>query len=74
MVPQKAHPKWAALVQGRFEYKFSNAAASMLLFRLKTDVKRDGSPAMLGKAVDEMHAFCCKYEKFLHQDLNTIFN
>lgn len=74
MVPPKTHPKWAGLLQGRFEYKFSNAAASMLLFRIKCDLKKDTSAVALSKAIDEMHAFCTKFYGFLKQDLKNIFN
>lgn len=74
MVPPKTHPKWSALLQGRFDYKFSNAAASMLLFRIKCDLKKDPSPFALSKAIDEMHAFCTKYQVHLQQDLKNIFN
>jgi hypothetical protein len=74
MVPPNTHPKWAALVQGRIEYKFSNAAASMLLWRLKGEVKKDTSAAALNKAIGEMHAFCTKYQGFLLADLQSIFN
>ena len=74
MVPSKTHPKWAALLQGRIDYKFSNAAASMMLFRLKCDIKKDESPVALAKAVDMMHAFATKYERMLDPDIKAIFN
>ena len=74
MMPPKSHPKWAELLQGRLEYKFSKAAASMLLFQLRCDLKRDPSPGALARATDELHAFCSKYERMLQDDLTTIFN
>lgn len=74
MLPSKTHPAWAALLQGQREYKFSNAAASMLLFQLRCDLKRDGSAASVGRAVDQFHAFCSKYERMLQSDLAAIFN
>jgi len=74
MVPPKTHPKWAALLQGRFDYKFNNAAASMLIYQLKSDVKKDGSPANLEKAIDTMHAFFTKYARMLTADIKIIFN
>jgi hypothetical protein len=74
MVPSKTHPKWTALLQDRVDYKFSNAAASMLLFQLKCDLKRDTSPAVLAKSVDTMHAFVTKYQRMLDGDIKAIFN
>ncbi len=74
MVPPEAHPKWSALLQGRIDYKFNNAAASMLLFRLRSDLKKDPSLRALSKATSEMHAFCTKYQGFLQPDINNIFN
>lgn len=74
MVPPKTHPKWSQLLLGRFDYKFSNAPASMLLFQLKCDLRRDASPAAMSRAIDQMHAFCMKYERFVLSDLQTIFN
>ena len=61
-------------MQGRIDYKFSNAAASMMFFQLKGDVKKDGSPVSLAKAVDTMHAFATKYERMLDADIKAIFN
>ena len=74
MVPPKTHPTWGALLQGRLEHKFGNAAASMLLFQLKSDLRKDGSPAALSKATDTMHAFFTKYERMLDPDIKNIFN
>jgi len=74
-MPSQSDPKWAALIQGRLEYKFTNAPASMLLFQLKTDFKRDGSPGSLAKSINTLHAFCSKYQHtFLKADLKAIFN
>ena len=74
MLPPPNHPAWAALLQGRREFKFSNAAASMFLFQLKCDLKRDGSPESLSRAIGQFHAFCGKYERMLRADLTAIFN
>lgn len=74
MLPSKSHPKWASLIQGGLDYKFSNAAASMLLFQLKSDHRSNPSPATLNASVDRLHAFCGKYERMLQSDLNAIFN
>ncbi len=74
MVPPKSHPKWAALLQGRLDYKFSNAAASMLLFQLKGDLRANSSPAALAGAVDQLHAFFTKYDRMLQPDTAAIFN
>jgi len=46
----------------------------MLLFRIKCDLKKDTSAAALSKGIDEMHAFCTKFDGFLQQDLKNIFN
>jgi len=74
MLPPVTHPRWAALLQDRFEYKFSNASASMLLFQLKCDLKKDPSPAALAKAIDQLHAFTTKYERMLRTDLTVLFS
>lgn len=74
MVPEKNHPKWEALIQDRLNCKFSNSAASMLLFRLQSDVKKDTSPAALHKATDEMHAFFTKYERMLESEIKAVFH
>jgi len=74
MVPPKTHPNWAALIEGRLDCRFSNAAASMLLFRLQNDVRNDPSPPALLKATDELHAFFTKYERTLETELKTIFD
>lgn len=73
-MPPKTHPKWADLVLGRINHKFSKAAASMLLFQLRCDLKQDASPAALQRAVDQLHAFCEKYQGMLRDDLHAIFN
>jgi hypothetical protein len=74
MIAPKTDPKWAALVKGQLECKFSNPPASMLLWRLKCVLRRDPSPTAVNKAIDEMHAFFSKYENQVQSDLNTIFN
>ncbi len=74
MVPPKLHPRWAALLQGRHEHKFNNAAASMLLFQLKADLRANGSPTAMAAAVDQAHAFFTKYERMLQADIQAIFN
>lgn len=74
MVPLKSHPRWAALLRGKIEHRFSSAAASMLLFRLKADLRTDGSPAAEAKAIDELHAFFSKYGRILQPDIKAIFN
>ncbi len=61
-------------MQGHLDYKFSNAAASMLLFRLKGDFRRDPTHTTLLRAVEEMHAFFCKYQRILAPDIAAIFN
>ena len=74
MVPPKTHPKWAALLQGRLDYKFSNAAASMLLFQLKGELRANSSPTALAGAVEKLHAFFTKYDRMLQPDIAAIFN
>ena len=74
MIPPKFHPRWTALLQGRVDHKFSNAAASMLLFQLKSDLRTNPSPAALTAATDQLHAFFTKYERMLQADVNAIFN
>lgn len=74
MVPAKTHPKWAALVQGRLDYRFSNAAASMLLFQLKADLRANPAPSALAGAIDQLHAFFTKYDRMLQSDIAAIFN
>jgi hypothetical protein len=73
MVPAKIHPVWASLIQGRHECKFDNAAASMLLFRLQGEVKKDASPDALLRATDELHAFFTKYEPMLEPEIKAVF-
>jgi hypothetical protein len=73
MLPPHTHPTWAALLQGRIEHKFTNAAASMLLFQLRCDLRRDDTPAGLGRAASQLHAFCTKYERMLRSDLAVLF-
>jgi len=46
----------------------------MLLFRLKADLRTDGSPAAEAKAIDELHAFFSKYVRVLQPDIKAIFN
>ena len=74
MVPPNNHPKWVPLIEGRLDCKFSNAAASMLLFRLQSDVKKDASPSARLKAIDELHAFFTKYERMLEAEIKAIFD
>jgi hypothetical protein len=74
MVPNKSHPKWAALIEARIDYKFTRAAASMLVFQLRCDLRTDSSPAAVARAVDQLHAFCVKYERMMEQDLTALFN
>jgi len=74
MIPPKADPKWAALVKGNINHRFSSAAASMLFFCLKAKMKADGSAATLQQCIDDAHAFFSKYESTLQQDIRTIFN
>jgi hypothetical protein len=74
MVPPKTHPTWAALLQGRLEHKFGNAAASMLLFQLKSDLRKDSSLSAQDRATNTMHAFFTKYERTLQTDIKAIFN
>lgn len=71
MLPSKNDPRWTALLTGKIDYKFSNAAASMLMFRLKTKVKSDS--ANLATYLNEMHAFFTKYEGILKEDITIIF-
>lgn len=73
-MPPINHPKWADLVTGRADYRFANAAASMLLFQLKATVRKDPSPASVAKAVSQIYTFCQKYERMLQKDLETLFN
>jgi hypothetical protein len=73
MVPPKTHPKWAALAQGSFDYKFSNPAASMLLWSVRYATKQNPSPETLTGAIDDLHSFCTKYQNILKPDLAAIF-
>ena len=74
MIPSKADPKWAALVKGEVNHRFSSAAASMLFFCLRTKMKSDNSAVTLQQCVDEAYAFFAKYERTLQQDIKAIFN
>ena len=73
MVPERNHPKWAALIQGRLQCKFSHTAAAMLLFRLQNEVRQDVSTDTLCRAIEEMHAFFTKYERMLETEIKAIF-
>jgi hypothetical protein len=73
MVPEKNHPNWASLIQGRLPCKFSNTAAALLLFRLQNEVRQDVSSDALRRAIEEMHAFFTKYERMLETEIKAIF-
>lgn len=60
-----------AVLTGSLDHKFANAAASMLIFRLKSKVKTDSAGS--ATYVSEMHAFFTKYEGILKDDINAIF-
>lgn len=74
MIPPKTDPKWAALLKGDVNYRFSSAAASMLFFCLKSKIKADNTAATLQQCTDEAHVFFTKYERILQQDIRAIFN
>jgi len=74
MIPPKTDPKWAALVKGEINYRFSSASASMLFFCLRAKVRSDNSAATLQQSIDEAHVFLTKYERTLQPDIKAIFN
>jgi hypothetical protein len=74
MIPPKTDPKWAALLRGDINYRFSSASASMLFFCLRAKVKSDSSAAVLEECIDQAHVFLTKYERTLQQDIKGIFN
>lgn len=71
MLPTPSDPRWASLLTGTINHKFSNAAASMLIFQLKARVKRN--PADMSACVGEMHTFFAKYQNMLRDDIRAIF-
>lgn len=71
MLPNKSDPRWLALLTGATNYKFSNAAVSMLMFQLKSKVRTDN--ANIAQHVAEMHTFFTKYENVLKDDIKVIF-
>ena len=74
MIPPKPDPRWAALVKGEINHRFSSAAASMLFFGLRSKLKFDSSAATVEQCTDEAWAFLAKYERTLQQDIKAIFN
>jgi len=74
MIPPKSDPRWAALLKGEINYRFSSAAASMLFFCLRSKMRADSSPATLQQCIDEAHVFLTKYERTLQPDIKAIFN
>jgi hypothetical protein len=74
MIPPKTDPRWASLLKGDINHRFSSAAASMLFFCLRSRLKAESSAAAMEQAVEEARTFFLKYERTLEPDIRTIFN
>jgi predicted transcriptional regulator with HTH domain len=73
MVPTKENPKWAELLKGNIQHKFTVAPAAMMVSKCERSVHRDPSPQNLEKNLVDLHAFFTKYEKLVSNDLVEIF-
>lgn len=71
MVPAMTHPTWPKLIKGERKHQFSQASASMLLFSLQQNYRRD--PAKLDEQVAQAHRFFVKYESLLAADIRSLF-
>ncbi|NJO12968.1 MAG: hypothetical protein HC872_05305 [Gammaproteobacteria bacterium] len=54
LIPAADHPMWAKLIKGEVKHQFAQASASMLLFTLQRDYKRD--PAKLSEQIAQARA------------------
>jgi hypothetical protein len=70
MIPPKTSPIWTNLVNGTTDYKFANAATSMMIFNMRTQFKKD--PSRLPAIADEVHKFFVKYERILADDVKRV--
>jgi hypothetical protein len=71
--PAKEDPRWSALVCGGTTRPIKLLALKFMLTRITLDVKRDPSPGMVGKAVEELHAFFAKNPQMVAGDATTLF-
>ena len=72
MIPPKTDPCWAELLTGTNQHPFKLASAAMCVARNQRQVRQD--PAALAKCVEEVYAFCSKYERLLESELEIVFN
>ena len=71
MIAAKTHPMWTNLIRGTAEYQFKMAAASMLVFNLRSQLKKD--PSKLDALIEEARRFFGRYEGILGDDLKRLF-
>ncbi|MFP4364089.1 MAG: hypothetical protein ACLFR1_09490 [Spirochaetia bacterium] len=73
MLPDKSHPAWKKLVNGKKTHQFKSIPAGLCVSRLVRKVSTDNSKESVDRAVDELYSFFEKYEKILSVDINAIF-
>jgi hypothetical protein len=70
MIPPLSDGVWSKLIKGTAEYQFKIAAASLLVFTLRSQYKRD--PSRFPALVEEARKFFLKYENILVEDVQRL--
>lgn len=74
MVPPVTHPIWRQLVTGERSHAFHSLSAAMCTARIIRFVHREGGREdAIALGVGDLHAFFCKCEPTLAEDLQALF-
>jgi hypothetical protein len=71
VIPDESHPVWAGLIEGTIKHDFGYAAASMLLFNLNLQWRRD--PGRLPQLIQNARTFFGRYQQLLSADIAQLF-
>lgn len=74
MIPAKHRPEWRQLLTGTEQHPFKFLALKLVMRRLKSRIEADPSSGVLDACIDELHQFAIENEKFVANDLATVFN
>jgi hypothetical protein len=72
MIPPKNDPCWNALVTGKNQHQFKMAALAMCVARIQRQAKQ--GPQTIQQGIEDIHAFCCKFETLVASDVSSAFN
>lgn len=74
MVPPKSHPRFRELATGSFEHSFRLMTAGMCVSRNVRAIRMsEAPPELVGRAIDDIHAFFTRHEPIMADDLKAIF-